>query len=136
MAHSHFCDLGGHRFSCNNDLCVCVCGVPMNGEDHRRCPIELRACSQHPYVSPFVAADDDAVAIEFRDDFADMLTGAVEQADTYGAAFLWCGSGYDDYSARAEDTHFSDHCPDAPASLRERARRRLLFADCDEIHGV
>jgi hypothetical protein len=47
MSHTHFCDVAGHPWQCESSECICICQVQMEQGDHNRCPIELRACSQH-----------------------------------------------------------------------------------------
>jgi hypothetical protein len=99
----------------------------MNEGDHSDCPIELRACPEHPYeLAPMAPIDSNAVAIEFPADFETKVKDAVEQAAMSGAACLWCGYGYDEYDATAEAEHFSHGCPNAPEELREHKRKWLL----------
>ena len=47
MSHTHFCDIAGHPWQCESSECICMCQKPMEQGDHSRCPIELRACSEH-----------------------------------------------------------------------------------------
>jgi hypothetical protein len=99
----------------------------MNEGDHARCPIELRACPEHPYeLAPMPSIDSDAVAIEFPDDFEDKVVRAVEQAAVSGAACLWCGYGYPKFSLKAQHEHLANECPDVPEEGREQSRKRLL----------
>jgi len=35
-----------HKYDCTDD-CECICGLPMNGNDHSDCSIELRPCPEH-----------------------------------------------------------------------------------------
>src|ERR1019366_8122619 len=46
MSHRHYCDYAGHDWQCAGD-CECICGLPMEGNDHSECPVELRACPEH-----------------------------------------------------------------------------------------
>jgi hypothetical protein len=47
MSHTHFCDIAGHSWQCESSECICICQKQMEEGDHSRCPIELRACSEH-----------------------------------------------------------------------------------------
>ena len=46
MSHGHFCDFAGHSWHCG-EQCHCICGLPMERNDHSKCPVELRACPDH-----------------------------------------------------------------------------------------
>jgi hypothetical protein len=46
LSHRHWCGECGHEYECSGD-CVCICGLPMNGNDHTDCPVELRPCPEH-----------------------------------------------------------------------------------------
>ena len=46
MSHRHHCCVTGHDFECGEN-CDCSCGLPMEGNDHSDCPVELRACAEH-----------------------------------------------------------------------------------------
>ena len=47
MSHTHYCDIAGHEWTCEEDTCSCICGVLMEDGEHSECPIELRACPEH-----------------------------------------------------------------------------------------
>ena len=59
MSHEHFCYVAGHYWQCEGtalrggdtepSVCVCVCGLPLEGFDHSGChdPVELLACPEH-----------------------------------------------------------------------------------------
>jgi hypothetical protein len=59
MSHQHFCHVAGHYWQCGGtalrggdtepSVCVCVCGLPLEGFDHSGChdPVELLACPEH-----------------------------------------------------------------------------------------
>jgi len=59
VSHRHFCCVAGHYWQCEGtamrggdtepSVCVCVCGLPLEGFDHSGChdPIELLACPEH-----------------------------------------------------------------------------------------
>lgn len=49
MSHKHFCDIAGHPWRCESSGCICMCAKFMEQGDHSRCPIELRACSEHDH---------------------------------------------------------------------------------------
>ncbi len=44
--HTHFCDVHGDYWKCSED-CQCICGLPIEGNDHSDCPVELRPCPEH-----------------------------------------------------------------------------------------
>jgi hypothetical protein len=46
MSHRHFCDFAWHNWQCV-EHCHCICGLPMEGQDHSNCSVELRACPEH-----------------------------------------------------------------------------------------
>jgi len=132
MAHGHYCDVAGHRWTCDSDECFCICDGRMNEGDHAKCPIELRACPEHPYdLAPMQPIDSDAVAIEFPNDFKEKIARAVEQAGTSGAACLWCGYSYPKFSMEAQHEHLST-CAEYPAAGRKQSRKRLLEIGHDD----
>jgi hypothetical protein len=59
VSHQHFCYVAGHYWQCEGtalrggdaepSVCVCVCGLPLEGFDHSGChdPVELLACPEH-----------------------------------------------------------------------------------------
>ena len=59
MSHEHFCYVAGHYWRCEGtalrggdtepSVCVCVCGLPLEGFDHSGCHdnVELLACPEH-----------------------------------------------------------------------------------------
>ena len=59
MDHQHFCYVAGHYWQCEGtalrggdtepSVCVCVCGLPLEGLDHSGCHenVELLACPEH-----------------------------------------------------------------------------------------
>jgi hypothetical protein len=103
----------------------------MGEGDHSNCPIELVMCPEHlAQFHRWVRENHgEAELLDLPSDADEKIEAAVGQLETYGAACLWCGHGYEDYSRKAEDEHFVYHCPDAPEELRENARRRLLHGD-------
>ena len=46
FSHRHWCEVEGHYYECGED-CVCICGLPMSGNDHSDCPVELKPCPDH-----------------------------------------------------------------------------------------
>jgi len=65
MSHTHFCDIAGHPWQCESSECICICQKQIEQSDHSRCPIELRACSQH---------DKEQVSNAHRDQCAPSVT--------------------------------------------------------------
>ena len=63
--HRHFCEVVGHDWQCGDD-CICICGLPMEGNDHSDCPVELRACAEHAGQDGLTAeVSPDAKEIDF-----------------------------------------------------------------------
>jgi hypothetical protein len=64
--HKHHCDVTGHDYECSKG-CECICGLPMEGNDHSDCPVELRACPEHKDETGQQVAEVEpgAVAIDF-----------------------------------------------------------------------
>jgi hypothetical protein len=91
----------------------------------------LRACPEHLHQK---SAEEYAggVPISIPADAVEKAERAFSQLETYGAACFWCGHGYEEYTAKAEDEHFAYNCPDAPEELRENAKRRLLLGDNED----
>lgn len=58
MNHKHYCEVAGHEWVCQSTDCVSICHIQMERGDHRQCPIELRACSEHPYGLALDASND------------------------------------------------------------------------------
>jgi hypothetical protein len=69
--------------------------------------------------------------IKFPPDFAERAERAVKQAHKHGAACIWCGHGYEDYSRESEAEHIAYHCPDAPEKLKEDMRRAISERHAD-----
>jgi hypothetical protein len=149
MSHPYFCDIGGHEWELECDcvalhefvtekysVCICTaCQLPKDERDHSRCPIELRACPEHLNQTS-AEADAGGVPITMPPDADDKAERAFSQLETYVAACFWCGHGYDEYNAKAEDEHFAYNCPDAPEELREHAKKRLLLGDYESCESA
>jgi hypothetical protein len=131
MAHEHYCDVAGHRWTCDSDECECICDTPMNEGDHSACPIELRACPEHEHGLAPDSQPVGGVPIEFPHDFDEKLMRAVEQASISGAACLWCGYGYPKFSMKAQHEHLAT-CAEYPEEGREQSRKRLLEIGHDD----
>jgi hypothetical protein len=144
MSHPFFCEIGGHEWELDcycvavhefvpeqHSVCICeTCQFPKDQGDHSRCPIELRPCPEHLHQTS-AEADAGGVPISLPLDADEKAERAFAQLQTYEAACFWCGHGYDEYNAKAEDEHFAYNCPDAPEELREHAKKRLLLGDYD-----
>ena len=74
MSHRHYCDYAGHDWQCVG-ICECICGLPMEGNDHSECSVELRACPEHSAAQQL--SDAEATSSEpdpaFASDMADVL---------------------------------------------------------------
>jgi len=134
--HNHYCEEYGHEYECDGD-CECICGLPMNGNDHTDCPIELRPCPEHkaeferglaearsramqPEMEPLSETQDAAgppshCECGCADIDASMIVGWC----------LHCDHVYANYTPELQDRHFANHCPDAPETLKQSARTRL-----------
>jgi hypothetical protein len=132
--HNHYCDAAGHEYECSDD-CECICGLPMENSDHSDCPIELRACPEHPadQERPMVEVEPGAVKIDFgilSDEHQPAIPHCncgcadVDQEESVGFC-VWCSHVYVDYSPAIENQHFAYHCPEAPEELKSGARLRL-----------
>lgn len=131
--HKHCCDVTGHEYECNDD-CECICGLPMNGNDHSDCPVELRACPEHVAQNGLTAeVEPGAVEIDFS-----ILSPERQQSPPHcqcgcaniepGASVgfcLWCDHRYLDYTREIESRHFAYDCPSAPEKLKESEKAWL-----------
>ena len=134
MSHRHHCDVTGHDFKCGEN-CECICGLPMEGNDHSDCPVELRPCPEHKAETEqqMTAIESTAVEIDF--------TGLCEKREqprlhcqcgcadadpgTVVGWCLWCNHGYVEYNPKIENRHFAFHCPGAPERLKQASLARL-----------
>lgn len=133
-SHRHWCAVEAHYYDCAED-CICICGVPMNGNDHSECPVELRECPEHAFQQgqqvPEAALPEDVVEIKFPADWglsAQPSCGCgcseVDAAEVIGWC-LHCDHVYAKYSPEIENRHFANHCPATPETLKEAARAKL-----------
>ena len=125
----------GHEYECSDQSCGCVCGELMEGHDSSDCPIELRACPQHPEGGEYDNAEPDANAVQI--DFSFMSQESQQSSprcqcgcadadpDAVAGFCMWCTHVYVDYNRQTENEHFANHCPRAPEQLKESARKRL-----------
>jgi hypothetical protein len=100
----------------------------MEKGDHTECPVELRACPKHAeprQIGKAEYAAEKLTLIQFPPDTEAKLKRSLKQAARYGAACLWCGHGYREYSLQLEDEHFAYHCPNAPEKAKQDAVSRL-----------
>jgi hypothetical protein len=133
--HNHYCSEGGHYWECLDSTCECICGVLMDEGDHEDCPVELRACPEHPEgnLGENAEAAPDAVAIDFsalspdgQQAKSSCQCGCAELAPGASVGFcLWCDHRYADYSREIDARHFAEHCPGAPEGLKQAEREWL-----------
>jgi hypothetical protein len=134
MSHRHYCDFAGHDWQCAGD-CECICGLPMEGNDHRDCSVELRACPEHApeqerCMAEVMSSEPDAALIQEDNEREFVLPhcqcgcAEAESSEVVGWCFH-CDHVYVEYSSEIEDRHFANYCPDAPAALKKSARERL-----------
>jgi len=127
-SHRHFCGIAGHDWQCS-DNCECICGLPMNGNDHSECPVELRECPEHEFQQgqqmPEEALPEGVVEIKFPADWrhtAQPSCGCgcseVDAAEVVGWCFH-CTHVYANYSPEIQDRHLTYDCPGSPAELKE-----------------
>jgi hypothetical protein len=131
IMHQHGCLVETHYFDCTDD-CECICGLPMNGHDHSDCPVELRACPEHKEEWERCLAEGKAsenqIEMEHEDEAPRLHCecGCAEiDASVIVGWCLHCDHVYAIYTPELQDHHFANHCPEAPATLREAARGRL-----------
>lgn len=128
--HRHACDVG-HYYECDDDNCVCICGLPMEGNDHSDCPIEIRLCPEHEHEQDRPAPDPGFVQIDFlsvkpRTTLRRCECGCADlEPDKAVGWCLHCDHAYAEYNPEIEARHFAMHCPDAPDQLKRSARARL-----------
>ena len=131
MSHRHYCDYAGHDWQCDGD-CECICGLPMEGNDHSECPVELRACPEHSAAQQLSHAE--ATSSESDPAFAQKWQerphcecGCAEAQSSEAVGWcLHCDHVYVNYSPKIEAQHFADDCPGAPEELKKSARARLV----------
>jgi hypothetical protein len=134
MSHRHYCDFAGHDWQCSED-CECICGLPMEGNDHGDCSVELRACPEHAAeqqrsIAEAMASEPDAAFIQEDNEQESALPhcecgcAKTESSKVVGWCFH-CDHVYVNYSSEIEDRHFANNCPDAPDVLKKSAQERL-----------
>jgi hypothetical protein len=126
MSHRHYCDVAAHDWQCASRECQCICGLPMEGDNHRACAVELRACPQHSNGTAVVQeAPSNAVPIKFPPQHK--LRRAIRRAARpgIGATCLWCGHGYrvGEYTPETEDAHLLE-CRNFPEEGKQDIRER------------
>jgi hypothetical protein len=131
MSHRHFCDYVGHDWQCAGD-CECICGLPMEGNDHSECAVELRACSEHSAeqqrsIAEAMASQPDAAFVQKWQERPNCTCGCVEaeSSEIVGWCFH-CEHAHVEYDREIEARHFADYCPGAPEELKKSARERLV----------
>lgn len=121
--HHHFCYVVGHDFECRED-CECICGQPMNGNDHTDCPIELRPCPKHHSEQEMSDESESEGVVEIKFPAAPQRAAlhcecgcsGVDAAEIVGWC-LHCNHVYAKYNPEIENHHFAYHCPGAPSQL-------------------
>ena len=131
MSHRHYCDFAGHDWQCEGD-CECLCGLPMEGNDHGGCPVELRACPEHSAeqqqsIAEAMASEPDLESIQKWHERPSCGCGCAEaELSNVVGWCLHCDHVYIKYGPEIEDRHFADYCPGAPEELKKSARERLV----------
>jgi hypothetical protein len=128
FSHQHGCLVEGHYYDCA-DGCECICGLPMNGNDHSDCPVELRPCPEHK--------------VEHKRRMAEAMSCEQTEIETQGSTRPHCECGcadidastvgwclhcdhvYASYTPELERWHFAYHCPGAPCELKQYAVTKL-----------
>jgi hypothetical protein len=130
MSHKHYCDVEGHEWQCSDSTCICICGEPMEEGDHSECPVELRACPEHP--QPPVSTSDELssgflgnLPRDAEKPHCECGCAAAHHEDVVGFC-VWCSHVYVSYDAKTEAQHFLSFCPGAPAETRKAAQSRLM----------
>jgi hypothetical protein len=127
--HQHRCLVEEHYFDCAED-CECICGLPMNGNDHSECPIELRPCPEHKAewerslaegmsneklteIEPFCEQQDAARLHNCECGCEDI------DASLVVGWCLHCSHVYEKYSSAIQDRHLAYDCAGAPEGLKQ-----------------
>jgi hypothetical protein len=120
-SHRHGCYVTGHDYECSEE-CECICGLPMNGNDHSDCPIEVRACPEHQFVQnqPISAEElPEVVEIKFPEDWQHTnqphcQCGCADADSSQVVGWcLWCDHVYTGFTPAIQKEHFAHHCPKA-----------------------
>lgn len=132
-SHRHWCYVVGHDYQCAED-CECICGLPMNGNDHSDCPVELRPCPEHKdeKEQPISeeASPEGLVEIKFPPDLhvprshCECGCADTDASEVVGWC-LHCDHVYAPYTPQIENRHFALHCPGAPLGLKQYAATKL-----------
>jgi hypothetical protein len=131
MSHRHYCDFAGHDWQCSEG-CECLCGLPMEGNDHGDCPVELRACPEHASdqqrsIAEAIASQPDPESIRKWHERPHCECGCAEAQTMKIVGFcLWCDHVYAEFSPKIQDLHFAKYCLGAPDQLRQSARARFV----------
>ena len=112
MSHRHYCDYAGHDWQCAGD-CECICGLPMEGNDHSECPVELRACPEHSaaqQLSHAEATSSEPMKGRIKIPPRRKLVRALRRASRAGfvGACVWCGHGYKRFSLKIQEAHLKE----------------------------
>ena len=128
--HRHFCEIAGHDWQCS-DNCDCICGLPMNGNEHTDCPIELRPCLEHDpeQEARILEAMSDGGALpetvfDDRQGHCQCVCAYADIGEVVGRC-LWCDHVYTEFTAYIQDEHFAHHCLEAPLQMKEAALASL-----------
>jgi len=131
MSHRHYCDFAGHDWECSQD-CECICGLPMEGNDHSECPVELRACSEHSAeqersIAEARSSEPDPAFVQRWQERPHCECGCAEAEMSKIVGFcLHCDHVYAEFTPKIQDLHFAKRCPGAPDQLRQSARARFV----------
>jgi hypothetical protein len=131
MSHRHYCDQAGHDWQCSED-CECICGLPMEGNDHSECPVELRACPEHAAeqargIAEAMSSEPDPAFVQKWNERPSCECGCAEAVSSKIVGWCFhCDHVYVNYSPEIEARHFADCCPGAPEELKKSARERLV----------
>src|SRR6266404_5246631 len=88
--HRHHCDFAGHNWQCNA-ACECICGLPVEGSDHSKCPVELRACPEHSAeqersIAEAMASEPDPAFVQRWHERPDANAGAPKPSEARSSA--------------------------------------------------
>jgi len=132
-SHTHWCGEYGHEYECSED-CLCICGLPMNGNDHSECLVELRPCPDHKEDQEPMSQEalpEGVVEIKFPPDWqhaalphCDCGCSEIDLSGVVGWCFH-CNHVYANYTPEIENRHLAHHCPGVPETAKEAARARL-----------
>jgi hypothetical protein len=103
----------------------------MEGNDHRECPVELRACPEHlaeqeRSIAEPMALSDPPFVQRWQQRLSCECGCTEAELNNVVGWCLNCDHVYVNYSPDIDARHFADDCPGVPEELKKFARARLV----------